>query len=185
MQDFNAYPPFQSEQTDDLAEELYPDIFSDVFPAVNPGPATYSEVHAVRGVRRNVPRTEKRPVQAERFTTGRVTAVRRAPAPAPVSLVDALQATINRNRPKKERVVIAGEKQRQRNTDRVSSVRPRPARLLSPGLQLVILFAVIMLLLLFTLLFPMRLSMGREALPVQIAVRNPIAQARGLPQSLG
>jgi hypothetical protein len=155
MQDFNSYPPFQPERADDLAEELYPDIFADASPAIEPGPATAAELSR-RGVRRNTARTEKRAGRAER-STDRVQAVQNDVAP--LSLVDALRTTITRKQPRKEQIVIAGEKRkRQRNTDSVFSVRPARPLSLSPRLRLVILFVVIALILLSILLFPMGLG---------------------------
>jgi hypothetical protein len=156
MQDSNSYPSFPPERTNDLAEELYPDIFSGAFPDIDPGPLTYSEFYAKRNAQRNAIRTEKQPLRTEQSTTGRVKAVQSAPSPAPISLIDALQATINRHRPKKEPIVIAGEKKNQYNTDSLLSVRP--AYYLSPRLRLVILFIVIVLIVLLILLFPTCLS---------------------------
>src|SRR2546423_1039964 len=114
MQDSNPFPEFQPERGDSLPEELYPDIFSDIFPPIDPVPATSSELYSIRTVQRRTARTEKRPAGAKR-PTSRVRAMRNDPAP--LSLVGALQATIARKQPKKGPLVISGEKGRQRTTD--------------------------------------------------------------------
>ena len=167
MQDPNSFPSFQPERGDSLAEELYPDIFSDTFPPIEPGPATSSELYSIRNVQRRTTRTEKRAVRTKR-STSRVGAMR--DDPTPISLVGALQATIARKQPKKGPLVISGEKKRQRNTDRVYRVRPVPTRQLAPQLRLVILFVVIVLILLAILLFPMTLSMSRVAFPSRLVM---------------
>jgi hypothetical protein len=153
MQDFNSYPSFQPEQADDLAEELYPDIFSGAFPAIDPGPATSAELYSDRSARRSTAKTAKQAVRTER-STDRVKAVQ--DAPAPISLVDALRTTITRNQPKKEKIVIAGEKKRLRNTDIMSW--ERPAWHLTPRLRLIILSVVTVLILLSILLFPIYMT---------------------------
>jgi hypothetical protein len=168
MQDPDSYPLFPPERANDLAEELYPDIFSDAFPDIDPGPATYSEFYARRSALRPAVRAGKQPARAERSTTGSVKAVQKTPGTAPLSLVDALQATLNRNRPKKGRVVISAEKNDRDTIDYLSSMRPEYS--LSPRLRLLLLFIVIVLIVLFMLFFPVRLSIGRETFPTQLAV---------------
>jgi len=162
MQDPNSFPPFQPERENSLAEELYPDIFADAFPPIAPGPATYSELKATgkmpRRTSTSTTRSEKRAVRTER-ATDRVGAVR--DDSAPLSLVDALQATITRKQPKREsQFVISGDKKRQRNTDSVYQLRSEPAWQFTPRLRLIILFVVIVLILLAILLFPIALSMS-------------------------
>lgn len=81
--------------------------------------------------------------------------------PNPLSLVDALQATITRKQPKREnQLVISGEKRRQRNTDSAYQLRSEPTWQITPRLRLIIILVVIVLILLVVLLFPIALSMS-------------------------
>lgn len=127
---------------------------------IAPGSLTYNELRATGKIPRSTSttRTEKQAVQTER-STDRVGAMQNDPAP--LSLVDALQATITRKQPKREsQFVISGEKRRQRNTDSVYRIRSKPTWQLTPRLRLAIIFIVIILILLAVLIFPITLSMS-------------------------
>jgi hypothetical protein len=190
MQDPNSFPSFQPERENSLAEELYPDIFADAFPPIAPGPLTYDELRATGKLprRTNTARTEKRAIAPGPLTYNELKATGKLPRrtstagtekqavrtekstdrvrampddPAPLSLVDALQATITRKQPKREsQFVITADKKRQRNTDSVYRVRSEPTLQLTPRLRLAIIFVVIILILLAVLLFPIALSMS-------------------------
>lgn len=149
MQNSNAFPPFRPDRTDNLAEELYPDIFAAASPPTVPESAPPTELYSTRPAQPDMTEEVPQIVQTEQLAVPPGTT---RDLPDTQSLTAALRTTMPWP-PKRETVIIPGAKKRQRNMGRISQTQAEPH--FNPLLRILILLIFTLLMLLATLLFPL------------------------------